>query len=452
MKKKIILIIPILIILSYVIFIFSTRDRMIGNMKINNIDCSFKNYDEIISLLEKNISQPKISIKNGDEELTSLNVSTYCKFSYDKDTIKAINDEIPIYERFVFFIFNYEKNISPTVSIDEKALNQVLIDSNGTTFPENAYIKYDKNEQKYIIVPETEGNVIDTEAASELIANAIANEQYSIDIRDTFIKAGILSDNTELLEELEKLNNSFNFSITYEIGTEKVPISKDIYLDWFEKDSNGIPLLDDDGNYAVNKEKVSLFVDSLAEKYDTVGKKFNFETSDEETVEIENGSYGYKLDKEKELSNLIENLKQGENISREPVWKQKELPSPNNTMDTYIEVSIENQHLWYYKDGELLLESDIVTGKKNSTDTDKGAWYVYSKQKDRYLTGPTWKTFVNYWMPFNGGEGLHDASWRNKFGGNIYKTNGSHGCVNLPSSFAKELYESIEVGTPVIVY
>ena len=59
---------------------------------------------------------------------------------------------------------------------------------------------------------------------------------------------------------------------------------------------------------------------------------------------------------------------------------------------------------------------------------------------------------MKFWMPVKGAIGLHDADWRSEFGGDIYKTDGSHGCVNLPPEVAKELYDSVEIGTPVVMF
>ena len=50
------------------------------------------------------------------------------------------------------------------------------------------------------------------------------------------------------------------------------------------------------------------------------------------------------------------------------------------------------------------------------------------------------------------GEGLHDAPWRGGFGGNIYFTGGSHGCLNLPPAIATKLFDNVQHGTPVVVY
>lgn len=121
--------------------------------------------------------------------------------------------------------------------------------------------------------------------------------------------------------------------------------------------------------------------------------------------------------------------------------------------DTYVEVNLKAQHMWYIVNSEVYLESDCVTGNYGSADTPKGFWYVNNKVSPCTLKGEDYETRVTYWMPFiGGGWGLHDASWRSKFGGNIYKGDGSHGCVNLPTKIAKKMYAKMEIGTPVIVY
>ena len=121
--------------------------------------------------------------------------------------------------------------------------------------------------------------------------------------------------------------------------------------------------------------------------------------------------------------------------------------------DTYIEVSLDDQHMWYIVDGDVYLDSDCVTGNYKTMDTPKGYFEIHGKASPCTLKGDDYETHVTYWMPFiGGGWGLHDASWRSKFGGSIYKGDGSHGCVNLPSDIAKKLYAHTEEGTPVIVY
>jgi lipoprotein-anchoring transpeptidase ErfK/SrfK len=121
--------------------------------------------------------------------------------------------------------------------------------------------------------------------------------------------------------------------------------------------------------------------------------------------------------------------------------------------DTYIEVDMGIQKLYYYEAGELKLETDIVTGNvRKKMNTPEGVNYVYSKQKNRILRGEGYTSPVSFWMPVKGAVGIHDASWRDEFGGDIYKSNGSHGCINLPSDVMAELYDMVEVGTPVVMF
>ena len=125
----------------------------------------------------------------------------------------------------------------------------------------------------------------------------------------------------------------------------------------------------------------------------------------------------------------------------------KEVPS------TYIEINIAKQHMWYYIKGELYVSTDVVTGNYGNMDTPKGYWAVNSKASPCELVGDGYVSYVQYWMAFiGGGWGIHDASWRDSYGGTIYMGNGSHGCVNTPYNAVKKMYAKVTIGTPVIVY
>lgn len=120
---------------------------------------------------------------------------------------------------------------------------------------------------------------------------------------------------------------------------------------------------------------------------------------------------------------------------------------------TYVDVNLTTQTMTYFVNGLPVLSSPCVTGNVSAGNgTPAGFFRIYNLVPGKYLTGPTWNVWVNYWMPFNGSIGLHDASWRGSFGGSIYQTNGSHGCVNLPSNVAATLYSMIGIGTQVVVH
>ena len=119
----------------------------------------------------------------------------------------------------------------------------------------------------------------------------------------------------------------------------------------------------------------------------------------------------------------------------------------------YIEVDISKQKLKYFnKNGKVIVKTDVVTGLDKQRDTVLGAYKIYSKEYDRLLRGANYTSHVDYWMPFYGGYGLHDADWRSSFGGNIYKYSGSHGCVNIPDAKAKKIYQKSKVGTKVLIH
>ncbi len=125
----------------------------------------------------------------------------------------------------------------------------------------------------------------------------------------------------------------------------------------------------------------------------------------------------------------------------------------NDIGNTYVEIDLSRQHLWFYKAGRLITEGDIVSGNvNNDCATPAGIYSLVYKQKDTVLKGQGYASPVNFWMPFNGGIGIHDASWRYNFGGDIYTTNGSHGCINAPYDLANKIFNNIEPGTPVVCY
>lgn len=141
-----------------------------------------------------------------------------------------------------------------------------------------------------------------------------------------------------------------------------------------------------------------------------------------------------------------------------PVETPAPVTTPTATVlpgySTYIDVNIASQTVTYFENGEAKLQSPCVTGNVNANrGTPVGTFSVMCKVPGKYLIGPTWKCWVDRWMQFTPSHcGFHDATWRSNFGGDIYLTNGSHGCVNLPHDFALTLYDTVSVGTTVVVH
>ncbi len=134
--------------------------------------------------------------------------------------------------------------------------------------------------------------------------------------------------------------------------------------------------------------------------------------------------------------------------------KNQNLVNGYNVGDTYIEISINDQYMWFYKNGQCLVSTPVVTGMKNSYDTTKGLFYVWEKKSPSRLVGPTWDVYVDYWLGVTyDGIGIHDSTWRTSgYGGNIYTYDGSHGCINTPYDKVKKIYDNCPMGTPVVIY
>ena len=178
-------------------------------------------------------------------------------------------------------------------------------------------------------------------------------------------------------------------------------------------------------------------------------------------MEITKGDYGWRMNRADTTEELIAAVKEGGSHEMTPLWLQEaNSRSSQDWGNTYVEINLSAQHLYFYKDGALVVESDFVSGNMSKGyDTPGGIYSLKYKQSPAVLRGDIqpdgsygYESPVTYWMPFNGGVGMHDASWRSTFGGNIYLSNGSHGCINLPISAAKKIYENISSGTPVICF
>lgn len=209
-----------------------------------------------------------------------------------------------------------------------------------------------------------------------------------------------------------------------------------------------------DGTLSVNEAPAKDYIAGLASKYDTFGQKRSFVTHAGNTISVAGGNYGYWMDRVNTRYELIDQILTGESAALEPVYYGKgQKFGTDDIGNTYVEINIGEQHLWVYKNGNVVNESDFVSGGLfKGNNTPDGVFAITYKERDATLVGENYQSSVKYWMPFNGNIGMHDASWRDQFGGHIYYMSGSHGCVNLPTAKAAAIYDQVEKGEPVIVY
>lgn len=345
-----------------------------------------------------------------------------------------------------------ELALARVVEFDGDALDKIIdslecMDAANQRMPVNAGCSGYEKGAGYTLIPADYGTTVARGAFRKAVLEAISTleDELDLDAAGCYVEPKIGDDNPKLLKVLEDLNRCVGMTVTYDFDEKKEVLDGETINEWL----NVVDL-----ELAVDEEAVSAYVKQLGKKYNTAYQSKTFETSYGETVTISGGFYGWRIDNGQETQQLIADLRAGESVEREPVYMQTaNSHGETDYGDSYVEINLTAQHLFLYKDGELVVESDFVSGcvaKGHSTPT--GAFGLTYKTTDAVLRGPGYATPVKYWMPFNGDVGMHDATWRRSFGGNIYKRNGSHGCINLPFDVAEKIYGNIDKGFAVLVY
>lgn len=311
--------------------------------------------------------------------------------------------------------------------------------------PEDAKIAW--VDDSYQLVPEVMGTTLDFDKVLALVSQAVENGETSVELYDYYEDPAIRSDDPQLNACMDTIETYYGTSITYTFGDQDpYELTSEMIQTWLT--------VDEDYQVSVDDEKVTNFVQQMASTYNTYGDVREFKTSLGDKVRIGGGDYGWVIDKEKEKEQIYEDLAKGGHSEREPVYSQiaKEY-GVHDIGSTYVEIDYTNQHLWFYKQGELVLDTDIVSGNLSRWNgSPDGVYKIVYKQRDATLVGEGYSSPVKYFMPFAYNVGIHDASWREKFGDQIYLTAGSHGCINVPPEVAEELYGVLEIGTPVVAY
>lgn len=295
---------------------------------------------------------------------------------------------------------------------------------------------------KYSVKEEVYGTRVDAAVLYKAVDEAMENLQDSInlDADRLYIQPAVTKDSPDLVALVDKLNQKMAMKISYDTGDT---IDADTMASFFT--------VGDDLSVSVNEEAVAAFVNAFAKKYNTAGLSKELVTSYGSTVTVPGGNYGWLLNKSAETEKLISELEAGQSVSRSPEWKLTAASHGDHDYgNSYVEVNLTAQHLFLYINGQRVLDSPVVTGNVSKEwSTPAGAYAITYCDRDTMLNG---ESHVNYWMPFNGNIGLHDASWRSHFGGADYLTKGSHGCVNLPMNVSPEIYKQVSAGFPVLLY
>lgn len=446
------------LVLIYVGFAIFFSSHFMFFTKINGTDFSLKSVSQVEAYMKQQVADYVLTLKESDggsEKISGSDISLmYVPGEQLEKLAKKQNNFL-----WITSLWNHPKITSEIgVEYDKDALAKIT-EGLECLKPENQTVSVDAHPEfqndKFVVVPEVVGTQIDTEKFNEAVTKAINGFKPTLDLFKTgcYILPRFVSDSQEVVAATDAMNSYLGANVTYDFNPATEVVDASVISQWVTVDA--------DMNVTFNEEAVRAFIQSLADKYDTKGKPRTFTTATGNTVNVTGGSYGWKIDQEAEYNALIANIQNAETVTREPNYASRAASHEGNDVgSTYAEVDLSNQMMYFVQNGQVVLQSGIVTGNPNKGNgTPQGVYSLAYKTLDQVLRGTKkpdgtyeYETPVKFWMPFNGGIGFHDATWQSSFGGSRYQTNGSHGCVNLPYDVAAQLYNLITAGTPVVCH
>lgn len=466
-KKPVLIcgIVVLVLLIVYLAGILYYNDKFLNGTMVNGSDVGGMTLQKANDQLSKKVNGQSLKLIFNDGQNEVLQ-SAQLGVSYNKDN--SLNQLMKNQNKWAWFIgfFKNEKNtLTDLIQISDENLTNGIASmehakEENQIAPTDAYIQY--KDGSFAIIEETLGSKFNIEELVKNIKVALSEGKQQLDVTKVngYVKPQVYKDDQDLNNQLKAANEYCLSAITY-----TTPKGKEIALDgstlitWLSKQ--------DDGSYTkderVFKEKLTAFVKELASQYNSIGATRTFTGKDGQSHTVSGGTYGFRVSTDSEVSALLKMINENKSENNRIPEHTGQLPSGENggLGTTYLEINITKQHLWFVKDGSVVLESDFVSGKESDPTrlTPSGTYYIYNKERNRVLRGTKqpngkyeYESPVSYWMPFNKGIGLHDASWRSTFGRDIYINSGSHGCINLPTGFAGSLYSQIYVNLPVVVY
>lgn len=428
----------------------SYSDKFIPGTSVGQEDVSGKTVEEANEALQKIYGSKDYVVKENDQEVAVFSGNEIGMESDFTSYLEEVNESQNKWSWITSRISKSEKKELPEgIAFDEDKyrakFNEVEFNKGERKPSEDARVELSGSE--FVIVNEVYGNTLDVEKVDAKIQDELKRGNASIEISDCYIQPTLKSDDPGLVAGLEKINELKDVNVTYTLSGNRIEVPKEKILSWLTYDlEDGVTL---------DQDLVKAYLSELSSEYSTLEKARSFNSTLKGNISIGGGVYGWVIAVNSEAEALTEEFLKGQNIERRPKISGTGYYSDGTDIgDTYIEVDLSAQHMWLYKNGQLAIETAIVSGNPNNGHaTPRGVFYVWKKERNRTLRGENYATPVSYWMPIDWtGVGIHDANWQSSFGGDAFLTRGSHGCINTPMNIVSQIYNTVEVGIPVIVH
>lgn len=437
-------------------------NHFLPNTEINGHSCAGKSASEVEETFKSEISEYVLTINDKDGQKEKIpGKDIQLEYSGSKDLENVMEEQSGF--SWPKAVFSKEAaDVTVDLSYDEEKLEQMALSLDVMTAKQipskSARPKFDG--EQFVVQPEVYGTAIDKELFIEKTKEAVMQLKPELDLK----KAGCYeipkytSGSEEVAQACEKMNKYCEASVTYSMD-EPVVIDKTVISKWLKTD--------DDMKVTFKKKAVKKWLEEFGDQYDTVGTTRSFTTPTGKSASVNGGTYGWSINEDAEYETIVKAVENGETITKEPEYYIGGTAASHGMPDwggTFAEVDLSEQHMWYVSNGEVKLETDVVTGEPIPEKiTPEGTYTILEKSTNEVLVGdinpstgkPSYRQEVSYWMRVTWeGIGFHDAIWQSAFGGSLNQVEGigSHGCINMPLDKAAALYEMIEEGTPVIIH
>lgn len=433
--------------------------HFLPNTEINGVDFSGRTAAELDGYLKQQIESYTLTI-TGRGNVTDTIRAEDISLSYkgDKKTEELLNRQ----NIFLWPAAFLEKEVSsakPGIEYDENALDAKIRSLQAVageqSEPGSAAPEFDGT--KFVPGKEEQGTAVKADVLAQKVRESVESVSEALDLEEAgcYKEPKYTSESPEVQAACDEMNRYCKASVTYEMD-EPVVVDAEVISGWLK--------VDDEMQVTFDKEAVKKWLSEFGKKYDTKGKTRSFTTADGRSAQVSGGTYGWEVDEKAELTALTESIEKGETVTKEPAYCENATAASHGAQDwgsTYVEVDLTRQYMWYVKDGNIMMETNIVTGKPTpDKETPQGVYSILEMKQDKVLTGeiqanglPEYETLVDYWMRVTWtGIGFHDATWQERFGGDWYVEHGSHGCINMSLSDAGQLYGMLEMGTPVVMH
>lgn len=445
---KVCMITAAVLLLTYGAGVLFFSSHFMWNSSLNGVDISWLTAEQAQEKLETMVEQYELEIleRDGEREIIAgADIQLEIQFLTD---VRGIMQQQNTYIWFMEDFQSKQYTMDSLITYDIRSLQEQIqgldcMQEENIIEPVEPQIK--RVLGTFTIQEGIEGNKPLAYAVGKTIRNAVSNLSSQVDLEKEgcYIELEYHAEDMVVQEALETVEKLQKIKITYQFPDAEETLTGDDILEWVR--------ISEDYEVGINRQQAEDYIEYLMENYEIRGQVINFHTSSNQTVEVTSYLRSSELDIGEETEELLAILEQARDGRRtEYVRDASDMAAIG---DTYIEINLTSQHLYCYKDGEMILETDVVSGRPSTGHaTPPGVFTIRYTASPAILVGEDYRTPVSYWMPFNGGIGLHDATWQYAFGGSRYISNGSHGCINLPLDMAREIYNNYEAGDVVVVY